>query len=200
MREQIIHRLADSSLPRDPAAEAQEGISRETLDAWFSMPLRPAAVLIPLLDHSGEITVMLTERTHDLPEHPGQIAFPGGRSEPGDANLVETALREAHEEVGLAPDIVELAGYLRAQAVITGYAIVPVIGFVSEGFEPQPDPREVAGVFEVPLAFLLDESNCMREDREIDGVKLATWEYRWEEHRIWGATAKIIQEFTKLIK
>ncbi|MDP6436756.1 MAG: CoA pyrophosphatase [Gammaproteobacteria bacterium] len=200
MREHIIHRLSGSGLPQDPAAEARDGISQATLDAWFSMPLRPAAVLIPLLDDNGAISLMLTERTHDLPEHPGQIAFPGGRSEPGDPDLLATALREAHEEVGLPPAAVEPAGYLKTQAVPTGYAVVPVIGFVTEAFDVRPDPREVASVFEVPLDFLLDERNCVREDREIDGISLATWEYRWEDHRIWGATAKIIREFIKLLK
>ncbi|HJP05503.1 MAG: CoA pyrophosphatase [Chromatiales bacterium] len=200
MREHIIRRLSGSGLPQDPAAEARDGISQATLDAWFSMPLRPAAVLIPLLEQNSSISMMLTERTHDLPEHPGQIAFPGGRSEPGDADLLATALREAYEEVGLPPTAVEPAGYLKTQAVITGYAVVPVIGFVTEAFDVRPDPREVASIFEVPLDFLLDEANCVREDREIDGITLATWEYQWQEHRIWGATAKIIQEFIKQIK
>ena len=122
MREQIIHRLADSRLPQDAAAEAAAGWPQKTLDTWFRMPLRPAAVLIPLIERSAGLHVMLTERNADLPDHPGQIAFPGGRAEDQDTDLEATALRESQEEVGLDPAAVSVVGYLESQAIISGYA------------------------------------------------------------------------------
>jgi 8-oxo-dGTP pyrophosphatase MutT (NUDIX family) len=199
VRDLIIRRLVDSRLPQDVASAAAAGVPDATLKAWFRQPLRPAAVLIPLIEHADGLHVMLTERTHDLPDHPGQISFPGGSAEEQDADLVATALRESYEEVGLDPATVEVAGFLPAQAVITGYAVAPVVGF-ARPFEVIPDVREVASTFEVPLAFLLDRNNCRQEDRERGGVVLQTWEYHWGGHRIWGATAKIINELVEKLQ
>lgn len=200
MREQIISRLADTRLPPSPATEAAAEVENHVLAAWFRMPLREAAVLIPLVERASGIHVLYTERRHDLPEHPGQISFPGGRAEPGDDDLGMTALREAHEEIGLRPDAVQIAGYMPAQAIITGYAAVPVVGFVPGDFDPEPDAREVADVFEVPLAFLLDPANAVRDLRVRDGVELPMWEYHWGNHRIWGATALMTYNFIKVVK
>ena len=199
MREQIIHRLADTRLSADPVNDAQGAISPHTLEAWFQLPLRTAGVLVPLIERDSGLHMLFTERRHDLPEHPGQISFPGGRSEHGDADLTQTALREAHEEVGLHPTMVEIAGYLPAQAVITGYAVVPVVGLVPGNFQPIAEESEVASIFEVPLEFLLDENNGRRDDRERDGVLLETWEYRWEGHHIWGATGHMVRQFVKAV-
>ncbi|MCP4000401.1 MAG: CoA pyrophosphatase [Gammaproteobacteria bacterium] len=199
MREQIIRRLADTRLPADPVSDAQQAISPQTLAAWFQLPLRTAGVLVPLIDRGRGLHVLFTERRHDLPEHPGQISFPGGRSEDGDDDLTQTALREAHEEVGLNPAMVEIAGYLPAQAVITGYAVVPVVGLVQSNFQPVAEEAEVASIFEVPLEFLLDEANGRRDDRERDGVLLETWEYHWEDHHIWGATGHMVRQLIKAV-
>jgi 8-oxo-dGTP pyrophosphatase MutT (NUDIX family) len=199
VRDEIIRRLADTRLPADPVSDAMGAISPRTLDAWFRLPLRTAGVLVPLIERDSGLQVLFTERRHDLPEHPGQISFPGGRSEQADTDLTQTALREAHEEVGLHPTMVEIAGYLPAQAVITGYAVVPVVGLVAGSFEPVAEQAEVASIFEVPLEFLLDENNGRRDDRERDGVLLETWEYCWENHRIWGATGHMVRQFVKLI-
>jgi 8-oxo-dGTP pyrophosphatase MutT (NUDIX family) len=200
VREQIISRLADTRLPPSPATEAAAEVENHVLAAWFRMPLREAAVLIPLVERTSGIHVLYTERRHDLPEHPGQISFPGGRAEPDDDDLGMTALREAHEEIGLRPDAVQIAGYMPAQAIITGYAAVPVVGFVPGNFAPEPDAREVAAVFEVPLEFLLDPANAVRDLRVRDGVELPMWEYHWGSHRIWGATALMTYNFIKVIK
>ena len=199
MRDEIIRRLANTHLPADPVSDAKAAISPRTLNTWFQLPLRTAGVLVPLIERDSGLQVLFTERRHDLPEHPGQISFPGGRSEKEDTDLTQTALREAHEEVGLHPSMVEIAGYLPAQAVITGYAVVPVVGLVADSFEPVAEQSEVASVFEVPLKFLLDEDNGRRDDRERDGVLLETWEYCWGEHRIWGATGHMVRQFVKLI-
>lgn len=198
MRDKIIHRLAHTSLPADPVAEAQGRIPERTLNTWFRLPLRTAGVLVPLVERASGLHMLFTERRHDLADHPGEISFPGGRAEAGDADLRMTALREAKEEIGLDPGLTEIAGYLPAQAVITGYAVVPVVAFVSNAFEPIPDAQEVAGVFEVPLEFLLDEQRGRRDDRERDGVSLETWEYIWEDHRIWGATGHMVRQFVTL--
>jgi 8-oxo-dGTP pyrophosphatase MutT (NUDIX family) len=199
MREQIIRRLAATQLPDDPVADAQSLLSERTLKAWFRLPLRTAGVLVPLIERETGLHMLFTERRHDLPDHPGEISFPGGRAEQSDADLRATALREAQEEIGLDPELAETAGYLPAQAVITGFAVVPVVAFIKPAFQAIPDKREVASVFEVPLKFLLDEANGKRDDRERDGVLLETWEYCWEDRRIWGATGHMVRQFVKII-
>lgn len=199
MRERIVRRLSATCLPADPAAAAEREIPAGQAHVWYRMPLRPAAVLMPLFDEAGEVSLLLTERTHDLPEHPGEVALPGGRAEPGDIDLRETALRESHEEIGLEPASVTLAGFVPAQPVITGYAVVPVVGFVDGPYEPRLDPREVSDVFRVPLDFFMDDANGTLRSRERNGVRAELWEYHFEGHRIWGATAKIIREFLKLL-
>ena len=126
-------------------------------------------------------------------DHPGQVAFPGGSVEPEDKDLQATALRESEEEIGLLPSQVEVVGYLPSQAVISGYAVLPVVGFYSGDFKARVDPGEVASVFEVPLEFLRDTANLIRIDRDKNGVTLPTYEYHYEDHRIWGATALMIR-------
>jgi 8-oxo-dGTP pyrophosphatase MutT (NUDIX family) len=195
----IRARLAGSSIPADLVTAAADRIHPELLAAWFKMPLRPAAVLVPLTQRNGELYMLLTERTHTVTDHPGQVAFPGGMAEPEDPDLVYTALRESDEEVGLKAEQVEVIGFLPAQAVISGYAVMPVVGFYANDFEPVIDPREVGSVFEVPLAYLLDASNMTRVDREKNGVVLATYEYQYDGHRIWGATALMIRMLVDLL-
>jgi 8-oxo-dGTP pyrophosphatase MutT (NUDIX family) len=195
VREHITTRLAASEAPADIVAAATDRIAPDLLAAWFRMPLRPAAVLVPLTERDGELRMLLTERTHTVRDHPGQVAFPGGMEEPEDPDLLTTALRESWEEIGLRPEQVEVAGFLPAQAVITGYAVLPVVGFYPPDFQPRTDPREVAGVFEVPLSYLQDQSNLIRIDRERNGVTLPTYEYHYEGHRIWGATALMVRMF-----
>ncbi|MGI9291116.1 MAG: NUDIX hydrolase [Gammaproteobacteria bacterium] len=199
VREQIIHRLAHTRLPVDPVADAQQSIPNRTLKTWFRLPLRTAGVLVPLVDRPAGLHMLFTERRHDLPDHPGEISFPGGRAEDGDADLRMTALREADEEIGLSSELTETVGFLPAQAVITGFAVVPVVAFVDDAFQARPDQREVASVFEVPLEFLLDSNHGRRDDRERDGVLLETWEYIWEGHRIWGATGHMVRQFVRAL-
>lgn len=192
--------LAGTSLPVDLVNEAAARVDGTLLDAWFRQPLRPAAVLVPLCMRDGRIHVLLTERTRSVRDHPGQVAFPGGMVEPGDRDLAETALREAAEEIGMQSGQVEVIGYLLPQAVITGYAVLPVVGFYAADFVPRLDPREVAAVFEVPLKYLQDRNNLVRVDRIRNGVTLPTYEYHFEGHRIWGATALMLQLFLDLLR
>jgi 8-oxo-dGTP pyrophosphatase MutT (NUDIX family) len=200
VREQITARLASSAVPEDPVRDVEGALSERLLTTWFRLPLRPAAVLIPLVARPGGLHVVFTVRRHDMSDHPGQIAFPGGRPDLADTNLQATAMREAHEEIGLDPAAVRILGNLGAQGVISGFAVVPFVGLVGGDFEPIAQPSEVAEVFEVPLDFLLDEANGKRVDRTRSGVDLPTWEYQWEEHLIWGATGQMVRSFIKKIR
>jgi 8-oxo-dGTP pyrophosphatase MutT (NUDIX family) len=155
--------------------------------------LRLASVLIGVVDREPGATVILTLRSAHLPTHPGQVAFPGGRAEPGDATVVDTALREAHEEIGLAPSLVTPLGLLDGYRTGTGYRIVPVLSLVSQHFTPEPDEREVADVFEVPLEFLMNVGNHQRHSREWQGHMRHFYAMPYGERYIWGATAGILR-------
>jgi len=193
MQQFIRDSLAGSSIPVDLVKTAAARIEPNLLAAWFKMPLRPAAVLVPLTQRNSGMQMLLTERAHAVRDHPGQVAFPGGTVEPEDKDLLATALRESEEEIGLLASQVEVVGYLPSQPVISGYAVLPVVGFYAQGFEARIDPGEVASVFEVPLDFLRDTANLTRVDRSKNGVKLPTYEYHYDGHRIWGATALMIR-------
>jgi 8-oxo-dGTP pyrophosphatase MutT (NUDIX family) len=184
MREAIRRRLA--LLP--PPAEA-EGAAR----------LTAAAVLILLVERADGMTVLLTRRADGLPSHPGQIACPGGRVEPGDTDPAATALRETAEEIGLGPDRVELAGVLAPYRTGTGYHITPVVGFVAPPFELAPDPTEVAEVFEVPLAFVLDRANHRRDSMVWRGALHWYDALPYGDRYIWGATAGMLVRFARLM-
>src|SRR5438105_4085055 len=151
-----------------------------------------AAVLVPIIARPEDLTVLFTRRTEQLKSHSGQISFPGGRAEPGDPSPQHTALREAEEEIGLAPSRVEVLGQLAEYHTRTGFRVTPVVGLIQPPLEVVPDAREVDEVFEVPLAFLLDPANHRRESRQI-GARMAT--YYVIEHQgriIWGATAGML--------
>jgi 8-oxo-dGTP pyrophosphatase MutT (NUDIX family) len=152
-----------------------------------------AAVLLPVIprDQSGT-TLLFTRRTESLARHSGQVSFPGGRSEADDLTPVETALRETFEETGIAPSFITVAGYLDRYLTGTGFDIQPVVGLLANGFALAPDPREVAEIFEVPLAFLCDPANRRRESREVGGRRRTFYAFTYQDHEIWGATAAII--------
>jgi 8-oxo-dGTP pyrophosphatase MutT (NUDIX family) len=153
---------------------------------------RPAAVLVPVVNRDAGLTVMLTQRTDHLHHHPGQISFPGGRVEADDANPVMTALRETEEEVGLDPRHVELLGHLPDYLTGTGFRVTPVVALVHPPFELAPDSFEVAEVFEVPLAFLLDPANRRRERLFYRGRERTYYAMPWRHYHIWGATAGML--------
>lgn len=157
-------------------------------------PWKPAAVLLPLVLHP-EPTVLFTRRTERLQDHAGQVSFPGGGREAGDAGPVETALRETEEEIGLARRHVEVAGFLRGYLTISGYAVSPVVGLVRPGFTLRLDPLEVAEVFEVPLAFLVDSKNREVQTRELGGKNVGFYLFRYRDQVIWGATAAMLVSF-----
>ena len=151
-----------------------------------------AAVLIGLVARDGGPTILFTQRTADLRAHAGQISFPGGRMEAGDRNPIDTALREAHEEIGLQPAQVEVLGELETYDTVTGFRIHPVVGWIEPPIDLRPDPREVAEVFEVPLAFALDRANHRRDSYSRDGRNRFFYVVPFESRYIWGATAGIL--------
>jgi 8-oxo-dGTP pyrophosphatase MutT (NUDIX family) len=155
-------------------------------------PARPAAVLIGVVAHE-QLTVLLTQRTHTLPTHAGQIAFPGGKLEADDNGAIGAALRETCEEIGLAPTFIEPLGFLDGYRTGTGYSVAPVVALIRPGFELKPDPREVDEVFEVPLAFLMDEANHQKHARDWRGRQRHYYAIPYGKRYIWGATAGMIK-------
>jgi 8-oxo-dGTP pyrophosphatase MutT (NUDIX family) len=157
--------------------------------------LRPAAVLVPIVARADGLTVMFTRRTERLRSHSGQVAFPGGRAEPGDGSPEATALRETREEIGLDAAHVELIGRLDEYRTRTGFRITPVVGVVRPPFALLRDDREVDEIFEVPLSFLLDPANHRQERREFEGRAARFFVMRYGTHCIWGATAGMLVAF-----
>lgn len=151
----------------------------------------PAAVLIGFRD-GVQPRLVLTVRTDHLQSHAGQVAFPGGRTDPGDPNALATALRESQEEIGLDPELVSPLGYLDCFETISGYCITPVVASIASQAQLYPAPDEVAEVFEVPLAFLLEPNNLRRYTMEFRGHQRPMVEFVHGGHRIWGATAAML--------
>jgi 8-oxo-dGTP pyrophosphatase MutT (NUDIX family) len=158
---------------------------------------RPAAVLVPIIDRS-EPQVLLTLRT-ELPSHPRQIAFPGGKIDPHDQSPAEAALREAGEEIGLARDLIEPIGYLDLYLTFSGYRILPTVARVEPNYELALCEAEVADAFEVPLAFLMDAQNHSLESREWKGVTRRYYAMSFGERYIWGVTAGILRNLYERI-
>lgn len=160
-------------------------------------PLRAAAVLVPLVERPGGFTVLLTRRTDHLQHHAGQVSFPGGRVEPFDDGPVDTALREAEEEIDLLRGQVEVAGFLDPYQTVTGFLVTPVVGFVRPPLKLRPDPEEVAEVFELPLDVVLDVRNHQRHSREFRGQERHFYVLPYRHHYIWGATAAMLVGFAR---
>jgi 8-oxo-dGTP pyrophosphatase MutT (NUDIX family) len=153
---------------------------------------RAASVLVPLVNHAAGVTVLLTQRTADMPSHAGQIAFPGGRREAGE-DAVAAALRETEEEVGISRRFVDVVGAVDLYRTGTGFEITPIVGIVTPGFTVRADPREVADVFEVPLEHFLDEVNHKLDSRQYQGRERRYYAMPYGERYIWGATAGMLK-------
>ncbi|MBT8101339.1 MAG: CoA pyrophosphatase [Gammaproteobacteria bacterium] len=162
--------------------------------------LTPAGVLIPVMQRTSTLSLLLTKRSAELKSHAGQVSFPGGRMEEHDPDVAATALRETHEEVGIEPRQVAVIGYLEPMPTITGYAVTPVIGLVQGSAELVIDHTEVEYAFEVPLEFLLDEANDQRVERDFHGRTIPMVEFHYDGQRIWGATAQMVLLLRKYLK
>jgi 8-oxo-dGTP pyrophosphatase MutT (NUDIX family) len=154
---------------------------------------REAAVLVPVVRREPELTLLLTQRTAHLKSHSGQVAFPGGKIDAADANVVAAALREAEEETGLSRDFVEPVGFLDGYLTGTAYHVVPVVALVQPGFALAPEPNEVVDVFEVPLRFLMSPGNHQRHSRLWQGRERFYYAMPYHDRYIWGATAGMIK-------
>jgi 8-oxo-dGTP pyrophosphatase MutT (NUDIX family) len=161
-------------------------------------PIKPAAVLIPVVERD-EPMVLLTQRAVHLPDHPGQIAFPGGKIDKSDSSPLAAALREAEEEIGLAPAFIEPIGYLDLYLTTLGYRIVPTVARIRPGFSLALNEQEVAETFEVPLAFLMEVANHQRHSREWQGMTRHYYAIPFGERYIWGVTAGILRNLYERI-
>lgn len=155
--------------------------------------LRPAAVLVGVMDGAGGPEVLLTKRSSRLRHHPGQIAFPGGKQDPGDPTPEAAALREAHEEVGLPMDAVEILGRLPCHETVTSFDVVPILGRIVRDFPPVPELGEVDEVFRVPLSHVADPANFRIESRRWQGQRRYYFTVPYGPYYIWGATARILR-------
>ena len=162
--------------------------------------LTPAAVLVPLVRRPEGFQLLLTRRTDHLRDHPGQISFPGGRMEAADASPVHAALREAEEEIGLAPHLPRILGYLPIYRTGTGFQVYPVVALLEPPFDLCLDAFEVAEAIEVPLDFLLDPANHQRHSMEIGGVVRHYYAMPYEGYFIWGATAGMLVSLYRLLR
>ncbi len=193
-RATIAQRLAT----HPPLEELLTADDLEKQQAHALLTLKPAAVLLLVVNHADP-TVVFTQRTAHLADHAGQISLPGGRCDEDDCTPERTALREAQEEVGLEPGRVEILGRLPEYRTSTGFSVTPVVGWTEPPIEWRADPREVADVFEVPLAFLLDARNHRYESAFFKGRMRHYWAMPYGERFIWGATAGMLVTFHRLL-
>jgi 8-oxo-dGTP pyrophosphatase MutT (NUDIX family) len=202
MRALIEARLAGAIRQHDPKLEFLSRVQGQASAALIELLERPrvaAGVLVGLIERPQGLTVLFTERADHLRDHPGQISFPGGRIQAGDADVEAAALREAQEEVGLNREEVTIVGRLAPHVTGTGFMITPVVGFIRADFEPAADPAEVASVFEAPLEYLLDPVNMRSRLHDRLGSRFRVDEVSYGRHRIWGATAAILRSFRELL-
>ncbi|MDG1354046.1 MAG: CoA pyrophosphatase [Sulfitobacter sp.] len=197
MRERLHHF-------RTALARTEGGSSDFDLNPDTVLPagrvLRPAGVLAPIIETDQGLSLLLTKRSAALKHHPGQIAFPGGKQDEGDADVIAAALREAHEEIGLPPGHVEVLGTLPRHETVTSFDVTPVIGFVTKPFTITPEPGEVDEVFAVPLNHVLNPDNYLIQSRRWRGQKRHYFVVPYGPYYIWGATARMLRAWTEIIQ
>jgi 8-oxo-dGTP pyrophosphatase MutT (NUDIX family) len=162
--------------------------------------LRPAAVLVPLTERSGQMDVVLTKRAEDLRKHSGEISFPGGRADDDDDDLIQTALRESHEEIALRPDDVHVFGALMQMPTVTGYDVTVFVGEFEQPYDLDPNPFEIDELIEAPLDAFTDESIHRLEKREWNGMEVPIHFYDYQGYNVWGATAFMLNTLLEYLK
>lgn len=192
----LLARLRGALLPLEAPPGPRGWNHDDMAELIGNTPRRPAAVLIGIRD-DREQRVVLTVRTDTLQQHAGQVAFPGGRVEPEDVDVIATALRESEEEIGLDAGMVTPLGFLEAFETISGYSVTPVVARIAANAVLKPDPGEVAEVFEVPFAFFLEPANLRRYTMDFRGHRREMVEFLHAGYRIWGVTAAIIYNLLK---
>lgn len=180
------------SPPSDPADLHRGEIAEGTR-------LRDAAVLVPMVERDGRVNLLLTQRTEHLAAHAGQISFPGGGVEAADASREDTALRETEEEIGLARRHVKVLGALPEYLLPTGFRITPVVGWIEAPFDTQPDPYEVADIFEIPLSHFMDPARYQRHEYHFNGRHRHYVAIPYEGRYIWGATAGMLLSLARVL-
>lgn len=200
VRRRLSHSIAGARAS-DPATIAQVRGDHSLVPGGAppATALTPAAVLVPIVMQPEELTVLLTQRTAHLAAHAGQVSFPGGSVEASDESSIHAALRETEEEVGLPRDYVEVIGRLDTYVTSTGFEVTPVVGLVRAPYPMKPDPFEVADVFEVPLAFILDPNNRKRDSREYKGRLRSFFVFPYADRYIWGATAGMLVNLAEVL-
>src|SRR5688572_22583003 len=191
LRARIRQRFAGTAPHTHAGGPRLAGLPPEYAERFIDLiPSQPqsAAVLIPIVDRGDRLAVLLTQRATALRHHAGQISFPGGRVEAGDASLLEAALREAEEEIGLERRYIEVVGYLPDHFVVSGFRVTPIVAFVQPGFTLRLDTTEVTDAFEVPLEHLLDAANHKARRRTIGANEFEVYDIPWTDKSIWGAT------------
>ncbi|MGE5616687.1 MAG: CoA pyrophosphatase [Bacillota bacterium] len=194
-RDAIVARLR--TMPPAEQLLTEDDVERRRLND--SGALKPAAVLLLLVNHDAGPSIVFTQRTLHLADHAGQISFPGGRFTAEDGTPERTALREAEEEIGISPARIEVLGRLPEYNTSTGYLVTPVVGWIEPPVSYRPDPHEVDEVFEVPLEFLVDTRNHRYESAFYRGALRRYWAMPYGERFIWGATAAMLVTFARVL-
>lgn len=192
LRDEVISRLREARIHGPGPRHGRRGDNDLNPDMETGEVLTAAAVLVPLVERADGLTILLTQRTDHLRDHAGQISFPGGRIEASDASEEAAALREADEEIGLHPGLVELVGRLDVYNTRTGFEVTPIVGLVDPVHTLKPDPFEVADVFEVPLTVVMDATNHERHSAQFRGKLRHYYVLSYENRYIWGATAGML--------
>lgn len=162
--------------------------------------LRPAGVLAPLIEQNGRLELLLTKRSSALKHHPGQVAFPGGKQDAGDVDVIAAALREAEEEIGLPRGNVEVLGTMSSHETVTGFHVTPVIAWIREPFQIVPEPGEVDEVFAVPLDHVMQPDNYLIQSRRWRGTRRHYFAVPYGPYYIWGATARMLRAWAERMK
>ena len=200
-RETILERLRRRGLAREPRGRSDFDLNPDGRPRELSgRQLKPAGVLVPLINRPDGVTILLTQRTAHLQKHAGQISFPGGGWEPGDPDRIATALRETEEEIGLDRSLVQVLGQLETYETSTAYGVAPVVGWIEPPLDLTVDPFEVAEAFEVPLSFVMDTANHKRESAMRDGRERFFYVLPYQARYIWGATAGMLVNLAEALR